>query len=87
MECKEQDRNLYYACLRKLKQVNEYMVKNNRICTYSIKYEENSSREYCLQGKDKLDRILFVRTFTYCDRLLDYLSGMCNVIEDFENGQ
>ena len=31
MECKEQDRNLYYACLRKLKQVNEYMVKNNRI--------------------------------------------------------
>lgn len=84
MECKEQDRNLYYACLRKLKQVNDYMERNNRICTYSIKYEETGDRDYCLQGKDKSGRILFVRTFTYCDRLLDYLSGMCNIIEEVE---
>ena len=78
MKFKQIDMNLYKSCDMKLRQVNEWL--ESRGYRYDIEYSEVRD-EYILRGRDQLGRILFVRTFTYCDRLLNYLSGMCNVIE------
>lgn len=75
---KQSDMNLYKSCEMKLRQVNEWLEPKK------YKYEMYYNKvldEYILRGTDNLGRVLFVRTFTYCDRLLNYLSGMCNAIE------
>lgn len=78
MEFKQSDMNLYKSCNMKLRQVNEWLEPKG----YQYDIEYNKVRdEYTLRGRDSLGRILFIRTFTYCDRLLNYLCGMCNAIE------
>lgn len=84
MNCKEQDINLYNICLSKLRKVNNYLERNNKDYKYCIHYIQNISDAYYLKCVDSSNKSLFVRSFTYCDRLLDYLSGMCNMIDEVE---
>lgn len=76
-ECMDRDLILYKKAKLRVMEINSML----EFYKYDIVFNE-ASGEYTLRGKDNIGRILFIRTFTYCDRLFSYVSGMLHALED-----
>ena len=76
-ECRDKDINIYRMTIRRLEEINSMISKYS----YDITFNEHSG-DYVLRGKDSIGRVVFIRTFTYCDRLMDYISGMLHMLEN-----